>query len=500
MPAGTRHARPAALTRPDFPARSASVLPQTRRQFLRHATGAGLAAAAASALAQDEEPILRLPVTPSGIPTMWLGAVTPTSAVVKAKLPRGARARLLVRPVESGAGELAFGPEYLGGAAVATFRVAGLSAATRYTYALEVEGKPSIYPPGVLRTFPEEGKPASVKFAFGVYLVIWTVGVSAALTNACGLGIANLTGNALPQSWGAVLHSLIGFAFVYLGGYGKFEKLMKVLVGVMGFSILVCAALTMNNPGPALTGLVLPTIPGGSGTYVLSLIGGIGGSVTMLSYNYWMREEGMRGSGYLSYVRGDVAVAYVFTALFGISIMLIANTAFFVPGVALKDAEAVPRMAAFLGTILGPFGIWAYGLGFWAAVFASLLGVWQSVPYLYADIYGVMKGLSVAAREDITKVTSRPYQLGLIFISLVPLPLAFTGAPLLVIVTYTVIGSLFVPFLAGTLLYLNNKVDWADRDVPKNALMTNVLLVAILVLFLFVGAQEAMNALKRIMG
>ena len=341
---------------------------------------------------------------------------------------------------------------------------------------------------------------ASVKIVFGVYLVLWTIAVSAALTNACGLGLANLTGGAVSQSWGAVLHSLIGFAFVYLGGYGKFEKLMKVLVGVMGFSILVCAALTMNNPGPALTGLVLPTIPGGSGTYVLSLIGGIGGSVTMLSYNYWMREEGMRGSGYLSYVRGDVAVAYVFTALFGISIMLIANTAFFVPGVALKDAEAVPRMAAFLGTILGPFGIWAYGLGFWAAVFASLLGVWQSVPYLYADIYGVMKGLSVAAREDITKVTSRPYQLGLIFISLVPLPLAFTGAPLLVIVTYTVIGSLFVPFLAGTLLYLNNKVDWADKDVPKNAMMTNVLLVAILVLFLFVGAQEAMNALKRIMG
>jgi Mn2+/Fe2+ NRAMP family transporter len=336
---------------------------------------------------------------------------------------------------------------------------------------------------------------ASVKFYFGVYLVLWTVAVSAALTNACGLGLTNLTGGAVPQSWGAVLHSLVGFAFVWLGGYGKFEKLMKLLVG-----ILICAALTMTNPGPAVTGLVVPIIPAGSGTYVLSLIGGIGGSVTMLSYNYWMREEGMRGSGYLSYVRGDVAVAYVFTAIFGISIMLIANTAFFVPGVALRDAEAVPRMASFLGTILGPFGVWAYSLGFWAAVFASLLGVWQSVPYLYADIFGVMKGLSVDARKEITKVTSRPYRLGLIFISLVPLPLAFTGAPLLIIVTYTVIGSLFVPFLAATLLYLNNRVAWADTAVPKNALITNLLLVAILVLFLFVGAQEAMGALRRVMG
>jgi hypothetical protein len=86
------------------------------------------------------------------------------------------------------------------------------------------------------------------------------------------------------------------------------------------------------------------------------------------------------------------------------------------------------------------------------------------------------------------------------FISLVPLPLAFTGAPLLIIVTYTVIGSLFVPFLAATLLYLNNRIPWADRQVPTNALLTNLLLVAILVLFLFVGAQEAMGALRRILG
>ncbi len=344
-----------------------------------------------------------------------------------------------------------------------------------------------------------EHLPAWVKFYFGIYLVLWTIAVSAALTNACGLGLSNLTGGAVPQSWGAVGHSLIGFAFVYLGGYGKFERLMKLLVGVMGFSILVCAALTMTHPGAAVQGLVLPVIPVGSGTYVLSLIGGIGGSVTMLSYNYWMREEGMEGSGWLSFVRGDVAVAYVFTAVFGISIMLIANTAFFLPGVALKDAEAVPRMAAFLGTVLGPFGVWAYGLGFWAAVFASLLGVWQSVPYLYADIYGVMKGLSVAARSEITKVTSRPYQLGLCFITLVPLPLAFTGAPLLIIVTYTVIGSLFVPFLAATLLHLNNRVAWT-AEVPKNAMTTNLLLVVILVLFVLVGGQEAMGALKRIIG
>ena len=339
-----------------------------------------------------------------------------------------------------------------------------------------------------------EHLPAWVNIYFGAYLVVWTVAVSAALTNATGLGIANLTGGAISQPWGAVAHSLFGFAFVWFGGYNGFEKLMKTLVGIMGFSILTCAALTLHDPLPALRGLVVPVIPSGSGTYVLSIIGGIGGSITMLSYNYWMREEKMSGPGALNYVRGDVGIAYVFTALFGISIMLIANQAFYLPGVTITDAQAVPKMAEMLGTMLGRFGVVAYSIGFWAAVFASLLGVWQSVPYLYADFYGIARKLPAAARDEITKVTSTPYRLALVFITLAPLPFAFIRRPLIIIVIYTIVGSLFVPFLAATLLYLNNRVRWTAA-VPRNHWTTNALLLVILAMFLVVGAQEVLNAL-----
>jgi Mn2+/Fe2+ NRAMP family transporter len=337
--------------------------------------------------------------------------------------------------------------------------------------------------------------PAWVKWYFVVYLVLWTVAVSASLTNATGLGIANLTGGAIPQSWGAVMHSLIGFAFVFFGGYDNFEKFMKLLVGVMGFSILFCALFTLDSPGAAVQGMLIPTIPVGSGTYVLSLIGGVGGSITMLSYNYWMREEGMRGSGFLSYVRGDVAIAYLFTAIFGSSIMLIANDAFFTAGVALRDADAVPRMAAALGAVLGEFGRLAFSIGFWAAVFASLLGVWQSVPYLYADFYGIIKKVPHAQRAAMVKVTGTPYRLALAWISLVPIPFAFTGRPIQIVVTYTIVSSFFVPFVAATLLYLNNRVPWTG-PVPKNSWITNLLLVTILVLFAVVGFQEARAALR----
>src|SRR5262245_8287390 len=40
--------------------------------------------------------------------------------------------------------------------------------------------------------------PAWVKVYFGLYLVFWTVAVTAALTNATGLGMENLTMGAIP--------------------------------------------------------------------------------------------------------------------------------------------------------------------------------------------------------------------------------------------------------------------------------------------------------------
>jgi Mn2+/Fe2+ NRAMP family transporter len=239
---------------------------------------------------------------------------------------------------------------------------------------------------------------------------------------------------------------------------------------------------------------VVPTIPPQSGAYVLSIIGGIGGSITMLSYNYWMREEGLEGSRDLGYVRGDIGVAYFFTAVFGMAILLIANQAFFVAGARLTDAQAVPRMSEMLATVIGPLGAWAYALGFWAAVFASLLGVWQSVPYLYADFYGILKKLPRESRRGLTRVTSRPYRAALVFITLVPLPFAFLGRPLVVIITYTIVGSLFVPFLAATLLYLNNRVRW-PAQVPRNHWTTNVLLAVVLLVFLVLGLEEVRHAL-----
>src|SRR5262245_21951702 len=334
----------------------------------------------------------------------------------------------------------------------------------------------------------------AVRAFFGFYLIIWTVFVSASLSNACGLGIANLTGGAISQSWGAVIHALVGFAFVMIGGFAGFEKVMKLLIGIMFFTIISCAVLTFHNPVGFFQGLLLPRIPSGSGSTILSVLGGIGGSVTMLSYNYWLREEKMVGPKWVKLIRADITLAYVFTAVFGISVMSIANQAFFLSGVKITDSQAVTKMAETLGTILGPLGFYAYSVGFWAAVTASLLGVWQSVPYIFADFWGLLRKYSPEQRNEITQATSTPYRLALVFITVAAIPFAFMKQPLFIIRTYTIIGSLFIPFLAGTLLYLNNFRLPTSTGVKRNSLLTNAVMTLAMILFAYIGVRDLLKA------
>ncbi len=331
--------------------------------------------------------------------------------------------------------------------------------------------------------------PRWVLVVFAGYLVLWAIAVSGALISGCGLAIENITGGGIPRSWGAFAQAVVAFVFISAARTGGFTRVMKPLIAVMFFSIVACAVLTFREPAAALKGLFVPWIPTRGGAYVLSLIGGIGGSLTLLSYNYLLRDENKVVPRNLRSVRLDLAMAYLFTAVFGIAVMLIANRVFHAAGVAITDGQAVPRMAGQLAEITGPVGFYIYSIGFWAAVLASLFGVWQTVPSIFADCYSLLRRLPQPERDATMLASAWPYRAALAFMALVSVPFAFLDRPLLVVVGFTVIGSLFIPFLAGTLLYLNNRVPWTST-IRRNNTTTNAVLILVLLLFLIVGGIE----------
>jgi hypothetical protein len=220
-------------------------------------------------------------------------------------------------------------------------------------------------------------------------------------------------------------------------------------------------------------------------------MGGVGGTVTVLCYGYWIREEGRVSADDLATCRIDLATAYVATAIFGLAMVVIGNSLGELAG---GGATLVVEIAEKLETTLGrsgPLLKWAFLFGAWAAVFSSLLGVWQSVPYLFADAWQLVLGSQRDARIDTRSV---PYQGYLYGIALVPMVgLVGVGFQTMQKV-YAVAGALFIPMLAAVLLILNGRAQWVGAK-HKNSLATLIVLVGTLLLFAYAGVMEIQETL-----
>jgi Mn2+/Fe2+ NRAMP family transporter len=291
-----------------------------------------------------------------------------------------------------------------------------------------------------------------------------------------------------------VAASLLGLALVLAGGFRLFEKVMSLCIGVMFVTVVVTAVLLCDDWGAVARGMLVPRIPdaGGEGLgWTVALIGGVGGTLTMLCYGYWIREKGRSGADDLPLCRIDLATGYVMTALFGFAMVIIGSTI----AVEGRGAGLVVTLADALGEPLGPAGRWVFLAGAFGAFFSSLLGVWQAVPYIFADYWSFARGSMPSDGPALPPVDTRglPYRAYLLGLAVVPM-LGLLVSFREVQKVYAVFGALFVPLLAVTLLVLNGRADWVGPRL-RNRPATAVLLAATVVLFLFFGYLQVRRQL-----
>jgi len=79
-----------------------------------------------------------------------------------------------------------------------------------------------------------------------------------------------------------------------------------------------------------------------------------------------------------------------------------------------------------------------------------------------------------------------------------PMLLLLLDKPVWLVVAYAAIGSLFMPFLAVTLLVLNNRA--RDMGAMKNGLWANAGLILSLLLFAYLAASHLWRELAGLLG
>ena len=337
-----------------------------------------------------------------------------------------------------------------------------------------------------------------VRYIFLAYLLLWSYFVGSALISACGVAAHAMMPVFAEPAHGkiafGIAHSILGVVLVLLGGFKLFEKLMTAAIAVMFVTVLTTAALLKPDWAAIGRGIVVPTIPQFDGQglpWTIALMGGVGGTLTVLCYGYWIREKGRTGPAWMRTCRIDLAAGYAFTALFGLA-MVIIGSHIRVEG---KGANLIVKLADKLAQPLGPAGRWAFLLGAWCAIFSSLLGVWQAVPYVFADFCGLWRRRKdAAASAPVAVDTKSPaYRLYLFAIAFVPMiGLLFSFKQIQK--AYAIFGALFMPMLAVALLLLNSRTARVGRKL-RNRPVTTVVLVLITLLFALAFAFEAKRRL-----
>jgi Mn2+/Fe2+ NRAMP family transporter len=325
---------------------------------------------------------------------------------------------------------------------------------------------------------------------FGIYILVWGFVYGATAMSATALPLATLFPILPLWAW-AMISGLACAAFVAFNRYEMFENVMKTLIGIMFFIVVGVAIMVGPNIGNALTGLI-PTIPEGSAIYTLGLIGGVGGTITMASYGYWVNAKGWRTPAWMGIMRLDNRVAYIVTGIFVIAMLIIGAEMLYSAQIALSSGDrGLLDLDRVLEERFGPFVSKLFLLGFFATSVSSILGVWHGVSLLFADfVRNHIKG-ETGTRLGLEKTPA--FRFYLFWLTIPPMVLLYLGRPFLLVIIYGALGAFFMPFLALTLIWLLN-----SSRVPKewrSGWLSNGLLGIAALLFIVLCINEVIGLL-----
>jgi Mn2+/Fe2+ NRAMP family transporter len=328
---------------------------------------------------------------------------------------------------------------------------------------------------------------------FGPYIVIWGFVYGAAAMAGTGLALYALMPLLGVKAWG-VISGLVGLALVWTGRYGLFEKVLSLMVLLMFVSMVGAALLTLPNLGEIAAGLV-PVVPDGGILYTLSLAGGVGGTITLAAYGYWLREKGWDTPKFMRVMRIDNSVAYAVTGLFVVATLIVGAELLYSAQIAVATGdEGMLDLSNVLDDRYGSAAGTVFLVGFWAAAMSSLVGVWNGVSLMFADFVGHLRGHD--ADHPDSRAGGKYYKAYILWLTLPPIALIFMGEPVFLILAYGVLGALFMPFLAITLLWLLN----TDRTPEewRNKLHSNIALCLCAAAFLALAVNQVYEAVTGI--
>lgn len=201
-----------------------------------------------------------------------------------------------------------------------------------------------------------------------ISLVAVTLGCAAYISGdllGTTLGVSYMLG--VPEQYVAPIFGLIILTIGLMGSYKVIERLMIVLLVIMGGTFVTAMFAVKPDWGEVAKGALIPSIPSGSIIMVIALIG-----TTVVPYNFFLHStsvfERFGTMDKLKLARWDTVISIVIGGIISGAIMIVAGTV-----IGGTSVDSILDMADPLEPILGNAAPYFISIGLFAAGFSSAL-------------------------------------------------------------------------------------------------------------------------------
>ena len=313
----------------------------------------------------------------------------------------------------------------------------------------------------------------------------------------------------LPTEWSfqiwASLFTFLGFAIVFWGGYAVIESFCKVLVGIMGGSLLIAALLSNPDPLGILGGMFLPSLPQAQGLYsavviVMALIGAEAGSNANMIYAYFIQEKGWKNVSALKQQRFDLATGVICLFVMGSLLQIAAAGTLHPLGIQVQDPEDLGRV---FSETQGVVGLVAFSLGLWGAAFSTFIGLNIGFALIFTDICRTfvpgLKDSGEREKEGYIPKNDPIYRWIIVFWSFAPIYIIFTDVrPVWLVLTVMALLVLLLPVLGIALLWMTNNKSLMGEH--QNGWLTNLILIAMVLVALYLTYERGVELWENLGG
>lgn len=294
------------------------------------------------------------------------------------------------------------------------------------------------------------------------------------------LGAAYLLG--IPENYIAPVIGIVILLIGLSGSYDLIEKVMTVLVLIMGVIFITTVIVIQPDFGAVLKGAFIPSIPKGSLLTIIALIG-----TTVVPYNFFIHassiHERFNGIKDLKIVRIDTIVAIGLGGVISAAILITAGT--LIHG---KEVSSLVELSEPLKPILGDFAPIFMSVGLFSAGLSSAI----------ASPMGAAATISSCLRWE-GGVKSKKYRLVfaiVIFIGIITSSLGFE--PLEVLLIAQALNGIILPLIAILIFVILNKKNMMGKFA--NGIVLNIIGLFVVLVVSFLGVYSLIDAIQGFIG